>query len=138
MNRTPAQTEPVIVVSSSITAVDRATGEVRWKQEFDNGFRRYAVDSGRIFALDSQGTLHCLDVATGATIGKVDLSPLPSSGAMLFDSGVLYVCGDNVLIAVSIDGRVLWRTSVGYNKVHSLPGIAVVGGNSLQPDFSKG
>ena len=98
--------------------------------------RRFAIDGERLFVFDAEGRLHCLDVATGGLIGRVDLE-LSLANNMLFDGDRLYVSDDYSVVALRRDGQVVWRSAITPNRSFSLCGLGIPGGNIVQPDFSK-
>ena len=98
--------------------------------------RRFAIDGERVFVFDSESSIHCLDIASGRLLGKIDL-PIMTANSMMLDGDRLYVCGDSEVIALDRNGAVLWTSRVPPNGSHSLAGLAVPGGNVMQPDFSK-
>ena len=53
---------------------------------------------------------------------------------MLLDDKRLYVVGDDTVVALDLQGQILWRQNVrGFFNGHTLLGMAVPGGQSLQP-----
>lgn len=133
--RTMPTDPPLLVVSTQIVALDRATGATRWRYDLEGVGRRFAVEADRIFVFDSKGWLHCVAVANGQRIGRVELE-LQLANSMLVDGERLYVSGDNEVVALDLTGRILWRAAVPMNGSHSLGGLGVPGGNLVQPDFS--
>lgn len=89
-----------------------------------------------MFVFDSESAIHCLDVASGRLLGKIEL-PIMTANSMMLDGDRLYVCGDREVIALDRNGAVLWSASAPANGSHSLAGLGIPGGNIMQPDFSK-
>ena len=134
--RAPVPDAPLLVVSTQVVALDRATGRQLWRYDLDAVGRRFAIDQNRIFVFESEGRLHCIDVATGRALGVV-VTELRSANNMLVDGDRIYLSDDNFVVAVDMNGRILWREKVPNNTSHSLCGLGVPGGNVVQPDFSR-
>lgn len=134
--RSPPPDAPLLVFSTQVVALDRTTGAERWKYPMENVVRRFAIDGDRVFVFDSESCLHCLDVASGRLLGKIDL-PIMTANSMLLDGDRLYVSGDNEVTALDRNGTLLWTARVPPNGSHSLCGLGVPGGAVIQPDFSK-
>jgi outer membrane protein assembly factor BamB len=135
--RTMPPDAPLLVVSTQVVALDRATGKQRWCYKLAHVARRFAVEEGRVFVFESRGALHCLDLVTGRLLGRVE-TELASANSMLVDGDRIYLADDHHVVAIDMNGHVLWRESVPFNGSNSLCGLGVPGGNMLQPDFSKG
>ncbi len=133
--RTTPNDPPLLVVSTQIVALDRATGAQRWRYDLEGVGRRFAVEADRVFVFDSKGWLHCVDVASGQRIGRVELA-LKTANSMLVDGDRMYVSGDAEVVALDLAGRILWRAAVPMNGSYSLGGLGVPGGHLVQPDFS--
>lgn len=134
--RAAPQNAPLLVVSTQVIALDRTTGQARWKYELDGAIaRRFALDGDRLFVFDSEAKLHCIEVETGKEVGKVALE-MRNANSMLLDGEHLYVSSDDSVAALDCNGRVLWETQVPSNRSFSLCGLAVPGGNMMQIDFS--
>jgi outer membrane protein assembly factor BamB len=135
--RAPPLDAPLLVISTQVVALDRATGKERWRYKLDGVTRRFAIDDNRLFVFESTGTLHCLELATGRLIGRVE-TELMSPDNMLVDGDRLYVSASTHVVAIDFSGKILWRESVPTNASNGLCGLAVPGGNIVQPDFSRG
>lgn len=137
MNFRPVSSNaPLLVFSTYVLAMDRVDGRQLWLYSTgDKPVRRFAIDDDRIFAYDSAGVMHCIALANGAPIGRVD-TKLENASNMLVDGGLIYLAADEDVIALDRDGRILWRQRIPDNRSWSLAGLAVPGGNSSQPDFS--
>lgn len=91
-----------------------------WSQSIGNGqgdiFNRLQpfIEADKIYAAGADGTVVCLDKATGKKYWSKDLD-LAISGGVAVAEGVLYVStNDGSVIAMSAnDGRQLWRVNVG-------------------------
>jgi outer membrane protein assembly factor BamB len=128
---------PLLVVSSNVVALDRATGQQRWIYSLGGETaRRYALDGERIFVFDSESRVHCLDVATGTCLGVVTLTSVPDQNTMLLDGDRLYVGGSGRIAALDRNGNLLWEVSVPPSGRRSLAGLAIPGGSMVQVDFS--
>ena len=135
--RTPLIEAPLVVAATSVTALDRRTGAQRWTHALKAPARKLAILDDRIFVLDGDATVSCIDVQGGALIGKVDFE-LDSPNALLWDGETLYVSGDREVIALDRSGDVLWKQPVPSNGSHTRAGMAVPGVVVLQPDFADG
>lgn len=129
---------PLLIFAENVTALDRATGRKLW--EYDPGsdaVRRFAFSAERVFLLDGGSVLHCMLTATGQLLGKVETGIL-NAESMMIDGERLYVVGTMQVFALDLDGRNLWQVPVAHNQRHTLSGMGIPGGASIQPDFSKG
>jgi outer membrane protein assembly factor BamB len=127
---------PLLVFSTFVMALERATGRELWKYSLDDKpTRRFVIDGDRLFVLDGAAIMHCIAIDTGRGIGKVELN-LIASGNMLVDEGRVFVAGDMEIVALDREGRILWRQRTDNNQSWSLVGLAVPGGNTSQPDYS--
>ena len=138
-HREPPPDAPLIIVSSRVLALDRTTGKQRWRYEIEGDgtvSRRFAFDGDRLFVFDNRGAVHCLELATGRLIGRVE-TELKTANNMLVDGDRIYLADDHHAVAMTFDGRILWREAIPSNGSHSLCGLGVPGGNVVQPDFSN-
>lgn len=98
----------VVVVSDEhdiITAFDRLTGEVRWKQDKLQG--RYvtppAIYENYVVMGDDKGFVNVLDISTGEWIGKQRIMKSSLRNVPLVDHrGVIFQCQPGRLVKVSI------------------------------------
>jgi glucose dehydrogenase len=136
-------------LSSNVTALDRATGAIRWKKEYGGlviGPNGVALGWGKVFAIKGLEAVVALDATTGAELWSTSLLGTPTEGVdiqptvyadMVFASSVpvslhgIYTGGDRgVLHALDqATGAVTWK----FNTVDSPPGD--VWGN---PDVNSG
>jgi outer membrane protein assembly factor BamB len=135
--RAPVPDAPLLVVSTQVVALDRVTGKQRWRYDLESVARRFAIDDNRVFVFESEGTLHCIELATGRLVGRV-ATELRSANNMLVDSERIYLSDDHHVMAIDFSGQVLWHETVPTNGSNSLCGLGVPGGNIVQPDFSRG
>ena len=133
--RRPGPDAPLLVVAGSVVALDRSTGKQRWVYELERVTRRFAIVDSRLFVFDGDGVLHCLDVASGKLIGKVDVG-MSMAKSMLVEGDRIYVADDHYVAALDLNGTILWKAMTPGSSSHGLPGLAVVGGNLLQPDYN--
>src|SRR5262245_7910390 len=139
-HREPAPAAPLIIVSSKVVALDRTSGKERWRYELErmgSVSRRFAFDGDRVFVFDSLGYIHCLEIATGRLLGRVE-TKLESANNMLVDGDRIYLADDHNALAMDLNGNILWRVPIPSNGSHSLCGLGVPGGHVVQPDFSTG
>lgn len=132
--RTPLLEAPLLVVATSVTAVDRRTGAQRWTHDLEAAARKLAILDDRIFVLDARAKVTCIDLQSGVVVGKVELD-LSGPNALIADGETLYVSGDRELVALDRSGAVLWKTPMPPNDSSSKTGLAVPGVVVLQPDF---
>src|SRR5688572_13220003 len=90
---------PLLVVSTQVVALDRATGKQRWCYKLAHVARRFAVEEGRVFVFESKGALHCLDLVTGRLLGRVE-TELGSANSMLVDGDRIYLADDHNVVAI--------------------------------------
>jgi outer membrane protein assembly factor BamB len=135
MDYRTAPPSPLVIVSTSVTALDRESGKELWTYRVGNATRRFAFDEQRMFVLCGGGFLHCLDIATGRLLGKVDLQ-LQTTNNLLVDGERTYVSSDTEVVAVDPLGNVLWRARTPQNGSYSLGGLGIPGHGLVQPDFS--
>ena len=91
-----------------VTAVDRATGTVRWQSEpvgFTIGPQGVAVGDGAVFATSPTGAI-ALDQATGQVRWKQELTDTPTEGV---DAQPQYVDGKVLIATVPVSARVQYR-----------------------------
>jgi outer membrane protein assembly factor BamB len=134
--RAPPPDAPLLIVAGQVVALDRNTGKLLWRYNLKGVARRFAFDVERVFVLESTGTFHCLELATGRLIGAVETG-LGAANSMLIDGDRIYLAGDDYAAAMDFSGVILWRESIPSNGSHSLCGLGIAGGNIMQPDFSK-
>ena len=134
--RAPAPDAPLLVVGDRVIALDRTTGAPRWQYDVKANPRKFALTADRFFLLDAETDLHCLDLRTGALLGKVKLG-FDEAHTMLLDGDRLYVSGQKVVAALDLNGQLLWQSAVPYSAMAGLGGLAVVGGNMVQIDFAR-
>jgi outer membrane protein assembly factor BamB len=136
MDYRTTQRPPLVVVSTFVTALDRNTGRELWRYALGNAARRFAFDEERVFVLCGGGFMHCLEIASGTLIGKVDLQ-LKMTNNLLIDGERTYVSSDTEVVAVDASGNILWRAKTPPNGSYSLGGLGIPGGTVVQPDFSS-
>ena len=129
---------PLLLFAENVTALERDGGRVLWVYDpGEEAVRRFAMTDDRVYLIDRAGTLHCLQLATGQLIGRIQLA-IMSAENMLIDAGRIFVASDSKVITLDLDGRVLWEQSVTRNVRHTLTGMGIPGGPSIQPDWSRG
>lgn len=115
-----------------VSAIDRRTGEVRWRSEWMGAMQvpPYAAANGswiratpaydgeRLYVAGMRHELVCLDARSGDEAWRVDFVeefgfPLPSFGFVtspLVQDGAVYTqAGDSVVKLDALTGRILWR-----------------------------
>jgi outer membrane protein assembly factor BamB len=126
----------LLVVATQVTALDRDTGAILWTQRLPAAARRFVVDDQVIFVFDGDGDLHCFDLQSGRLVGRVNLG-LRTANVLLVDGDRLYASSDSEVVTLDRRGTILWRTKIPANASFSLCGLAIPGGPSMQPDFSR-
>ena len=102
-------------VTPALVALDRATGQERWRYSSPGGAAVYApaVSDGRAYVIAEDGTVVALDAASGKTIWALN-SGAPNDAPPSLVGATLYVADtQGSLIAFDTsDGRELWRASI--------------------------
>ena len=114
----------LLVPGWDLFALDRATGEVRWRyspQEEFPAADAIAVESGRVFSPGAR-RLHAVDAGTGtrlwaAELGERPFAPVAADGVVYFGtrapvSGSPALGAGHAVALSAHDGRVLWRTAI--------------------------
>ena len=112
-----------------LTALDAATGKVRWQYKYPCGAGDYggpratpAVAGGRVHWMSREGLALCLSAKDGAVVWKLALArevraALPSwgfaSSATVLGNRVFYNCGSAGVAVDANTGRVLWSSGSG-------------------------
>jgi outer membrane protein assembly factor BamB len=104
-------THPLIAVhGTTLRGLDAASGNVLWEYDAHLLVARFALAHQRVYALDDQSKLHCLDARTGAHVGTVQIDRAERSGcALIADQDRLYVATSQSVVAVDAQGTVLWQ-----------------------------
>lgn len=129
-------THPLIAVhGTEVRGLDPATGNLLWEYAAGLVVARIALAHGRVYALDDQCKLHCLDATTGAHVGTVSIDRVERSAcALIADRDRLYVATSQSVVAVDANGNVLWQRKTGgafsARAGLGLPGVV------MQPDFT--
>lgn len=126
---------PLIAVhGTAVRAIDPATGSVLWEYGARLVVARFALAHGRVYALDDQCQLHCLDATTGAHVGTAQIDRPERSGcALVADGDRLYVATTHSVVAVDSRGQILWRRDTG-GAFSARAGLGLPGAVA-QPDF---
>lgn len=100
----PLATENLFFIATSagdIVCLDAATGEVKWEQEFDDGFNSSPVLVGnRVYAIDLGGGVHIFEAAEEyKEVGTVAMGE-PVYATPAFVSGRIYIRGDEDLYCI--------------------------------------
>ncbi|MGN0536028.1 MAG: PQQ-binding-like beta-propeller repeat protein [Eubacterium sp.] len=109
-------------------------GEIKWFYETVNSVKNnICIDGERLFAMDVDGNVYCLDKLTGKVIWqkKVDLgNNIGTSSGICLDNGVLYTGNSRIITALNIaDGSVKW--SQNRDKGENSPAEFMVTGGKL-------
>lgn len=124
----------VAVHGKNVHAIDPVTGRILWAYDAKLLVARFALAQGRVYALDDQSKIHCLDAATGALVGVVPTdAPERSACALIADGARLYVATTRSVVAIDADGTIAWRAEVG-GSWDARAGLGLPG-NVAQPDF---
>ena len=107
---------------AGVYAFDRATGKRRWKRPLGSGSGVSAdVQRGgsRLYAIDFEDSLYCLDSETGDVVWKFAMGTTPAEGerghAPVVANGRVYVAGaDGAVYAIDAgSGDVVWKHDLG-------------------------
>ncbi len=106
-------------------ALDLATGQPRWRQEFDTGFDAApCVVKDRVFLMDTAGTLRCLNALNGQTLWTTETaSENHSSPAWVEGKLLVGSYNQNLFCLDAENGKTLWKFTTG-GPVHCAPMIA--------------
>lgn len=109
-------------------------GEIKWFYETINSVKNnICIDGEKLFAMDVDGNVYCLDKLTGKVIWqkKVDLgNNIGTSSGICLDNGVLYTGNSRIITALNItDGSVKW--SQNRDKGENSPAEFIVAGDKL-------
>lgn len=101
---------------SAVVAFDAATGAKVWSHPTVNSVKNTIVyASGKVFAMDTEGTVYALDADTGQVVWKktLEVGLLPAAGAGLVVRGDTLYAGDGQgLSALNVaDGGRYWRNT---------------------------
>ncbi|MBL8683905.1 MAG: PQQ-like beta-propeller repeat protein [Myxococcales bacterium] len=134
--RTAPTAAPLIYIQKrTVFAIDRDLGRKRWQYEASSGVIRVLFVADRVFVLDLDCVLHCIRASDGQPLGTVRVAERSHWGAaMLSHDGGIYVATSEGVVALSLDGELLWRfesDSPGIDSV--LPGLALPS-QVAQPD----
>lgn len=104
----------VATTLGGLYALDALTGAIDWRILLGTDVAQgLAVDGGNVLVPTASGEVQAYDVATGAPVWQVSLGG-PAGGAVAVELGNVYAVSVNgSLEALTADGRVLWRASVG-------------------------
>ncbi len=133
-----SETHPLVAVhGTTVRGLDAATGDVLWEYDAHLLVARFALAHRRVYALDDQSKLHCLDARTGAHVGTVQIDRAERSGcALIADADRLYVATSQSVVAVDAQGTVLWQRKTG-GSFGARAGLGLPGA-VMQPDFTGG
>jgi outer membrane protein assembly factor BamB len=137
--RTAPPPHPLVFVRGNCAlAIDRESGRVMWQYQASKTLSRLTFADDRVFLLDFDCVVHCLDAGTGRLAGTVRVGPpSASSAALLADGANVFVATSDGVTALGPDGRILWRVPTPENVVASIA-LAGLGlpGSVVQPDFN--
>ena len=100
----PVAAENLFFITTSggdVVCLDAATGKMKWKQDFDNGFSSSPVLVGdRVYAIDVTGVVHIFGAAEEyKEIGTVEMGE-PVRATPAFMDGRIYIRGDENMYCV--------------------------------------
>jgi outer membrane protein assembly factor BamB len=125
----------VLLYGTAATALDRETGALVWEYEMARRASRMAFAADRVFVLDVDCVVHCLDAHTGRLVGKVEADRAAHWGAaLLLEGDRMYVATSGSVTCLSMDGAVLWKRAHDPAGAGVLAGLGVPG-QVMQPDF---
>jgi outer membrane protein assembly factor BamB len=114
-----------------------ASPQIVWRASIGSGTEKYyrllaqpVVSGGKVYALDSHGTVTAFDINDGDRIWRFDTTPEDRSGeamgaGLAVDNGTVYVTSGfgEVLALKAADGKLLWRKIQG-NPFRAAPIVA--------------
>ncbi len=100
----PLATENLFFITTSagdVVCLDAATGEVKWEQEFDDGFNSSPILVGtRIYSIDLEGVVHIFEAAAEyKPIASIEMGE-PVYATPAFVNGRIYIRGDENLYCI--------------------------------------
>jgi outer membrane protein assembly factor BamB len=100
----PVAAENLFFIATSagdVVCLDAATGEVKWEQEFDDGFSSSPILLGnRIYAIDLEGVVHVFEVlAEYKEIASIEMGE-PVYATPAFANNRIYIRGDEYLYCI--------------------------------------
>lgn len=111
-------------------ALDLATGEVKWKQPSEAGFKAApAVRDNRVYIGDLDGKFRCYDAADGKLLWEHATEAEIDSGANFYHDKVLVGSQDATLYCLdAASGKLVWKHAIA-DQIRCFPTIA--GDNAL-------
>ena len=136
--RTTPTPSPLVFVHDDVaTAMDPDTGQTRWTVALKTIISRMAFMDNRVFFLDNDSVVHCLDAASGTVLGKVQVGDDSDMGvAMLADGNRLFVATTGAIACLSSEGQILWQTKQDAYSSRTRHGLGILG-NIAQADFNE-
>ncbi len=135
---TPTPHPLVFVHGGRAVAMDAETGQTRWQVSTVQNIVRMAFMADRVFLLDRDCGVHCIDAATGRVLGQIQAMPESKHGAaMIADGNRLFVATTGGVVCISSEGQLLWKNEQPGGGWSILPGIGILG-QIAQPDFNQG
>lgn len=110
----PTRTPLVLAFRSTLIALDRETGALRWKALLPMEVRRFFFHEGRVIAAigyERTGAVHILEGVRGMSEARVELHFDPTGAAILKD-GKLYLASNDAVACITCSGRLVFRGSV--------------------------
>ena len=100
----PLAAENLFFITTSagdIVCLDAATGEVKWEEEFDDGFNSSPVlVDDRIYSIDLEGVVHIFEAVTEyKKIASIEMGE-PVYATPAFANGRIYIRGDENLYCI--------------------------------------
>ncbi len=110
-----------------LSAVDLATGKLRWKYKVSQdgvGESSAAVRNGAVYIGDLAGVFHAVDARTGKALWTYKTGAEIKSSPVVVDDRVLIGSYDGTLYCLAVkNGAVLWKVTTE-NYVHGTPAVA--------------
>ncbi|MGN1421307.1 MAG: PQQ-binding-like beta-propeller repeat protein [Eubacterium sp.] len=109
-------------------------GTIKWYFKTENSVKNnICIDGERLFAMDVDGNVYCLDISTGKAVWqkKVDLgNNIGTSSGICINDGILYTGNSRIVTAVNMkDGSIKW--SQNRDKGENSPAEFIVVGDKL-------
>jgi outer membrane protein assembly factor BamB len=126
----------VAVYDSEAYGIDRRSGARLWSYETQGGVAHFTLAHGRVYLFDERCRLHCLDAASGALVGvvQIDEGRRLRAGNLIADDEFLYVTTAQAVVAVNTQGQIAWRCEAGPALGYTRPGLGLPG-NVAQKDY---
>ncbi|MEW6178436.1 MAG: PQQ-binding-like beta-propeller repeat protein [Chloroflexota bacterium] len=122
-------------LARNLMAINTDDGSIRWQRQFEGGmWTQPALNEGRLYLGDLQGTVYALSAADGSNIWSQKVEQPVTGKATIVDNRVIFPTENGSLIAMTLEGERLWSRSFE-GKLYTGP---VVAGDRLAVGIAEG